>query len=115
MKNFLSMIPRVLSSKVSIVIFIGLFVYLVGFGVVGLWIPAVEPSATLQLILGNYTNVTSATGASIAAGAGTAAVATSAAVLTHVRHNNKKYDELKQSHDEMRKLVEEIHAKVHKQ
>lgn len=113
MKNILSLIPRALSSKPSIVIFICLFVYLVGFGIIGLWIPALEPSATVQLVLGNYTNVTSATGASIAAGAGTAAVATSAAVLTHVRHNNKKYEELKKSHDEMRLMVEEIHRKVH--
>lgn len=91
----------------------GLFVYLVGFGILGLFVPILEPSSTIQLILGNYTNVTSATGASIAAGTGTAAVATSAAVLTHVRRNSQKYDDLKKSHDEMRALVEEIHKKVH--
>jgi len=113
MQKILGLIPRALSSKTSIVIFIGLFIYLVGFGIIGLFLPAFEPSATVQLVLGNYTNVTSATGASIAAGAGTAAVATSAAVLTHVRRNSKKYDELKQSHDEMRQMVEEIHRKVH--
>jgi hypothetical protein len=105
MQKILAAIPRALASKVSIIIFMVLFIYLFGFGVIGLWIPALEPSSTLQLILGNYTNVTSATGASIAAGAGTV-------VLTHVRRSNKKYDELKTSHDEMRKLVEEIHKKV---
>ena len=86
-------IPRALASKVSIIIFIVLFVYLVGFGVVGLWVPALEPSATVQLILGNYTNVASATGASIAAGAGAVVGAGAAAgalqaatsVLTPVR------------------------------
>ncbi|HEY8998699.1 MAG TPA: hypothetical protein VIM53_00050 [Candidatus Saccharimonadales bacterium] len=98
----LSSIPKALSSKPSIFIFIGLFVYLFGFGVLGLFFTALEPSARMQLILGNYTNVTSAAGASIAAGAGVA-------TLTHVRKNNRKYDELKRSHDEMRKLVDEIH------
>ena len=102
-------IPRALSSKPSIFIFIGLFVYLFGFGLLGLWVKSLEPSATMQLVLGNYTNVTSATGASIAAGAGLTTVATTATVLSHVRKNNKKYDELKQSHDELRKIVDEIH------
>ena len=108
-KSILEAIPRMLSSKPSIFIFIGLFVYLVGFGVLGLWIKSLEPSSTLQLVLGNYTNVTSATGASIAAGAGLTTVATTATVLTHVRKTNKRYDELKKSHDELRKMVGEIH------
>lgn len=105
----LGAIPKALSSKLSIFIFIGLFIYLFGFGVLGLFFKSFEPSNTMQLVLGNYTNVTSATGASIAAGAGLTTVATTATVLSHVRKNNKKYDELKQSHDEMRKLVDEIH------
>jgi glutamate-1-semialdehyde aminotransferase len=100
--KFLNFIPRALSSKPSIFIFIVLFIYLVGFGVVGLVFSSLEPSARMQLILGNYTNVTSAAGASIAAGAGVA-------TLKHVRKNSKKYEELKRSHDEMRKLVNEIH------
>lgn len=106
--SVLSAIPRALSSKPSIFIFIGLFVYLFGFGLLGLTFKSLEPSARMQLILGNYTNVTSAAGASIAAGAGLTTVATTATVLSHVRKNNKKYDELKRSHDEMRKLVDEI-------
>lgn len=108
----LAFIPKALSSKPSIFIFIALFIYLVGFGVLGLWIKGLEPSTTLQLILGNYTNVTSATGASIAAGAGLTTVATTTAVLTHVRKNSKRYEELKKSHDEMRALVDEIHHHV---
>jgi len=107
--KLLSTIPRLLSSKPSIIIFLGLFVYLFGFGMLGLWIKPLEPSSKMQLILGNYTNVTSATGASIAAGAGLTTVATTATVLSHVRKNNKRYDELKQAHDEMRLLVDEIH------
>lgn len=62
---FLTSIPKVLSSKTSIIIFLLLFVYLVVFGIIGL-LPALkvlEPSNTAQLILGNYTNVLSALGA----------------------------------------------------
>ena len=114
-EKILAWVPRALSSKLSIFIFIGLFIYLVGFGIIGLWLPALEPSATLQLILGNYTNVASATGASIAAGAGVTAVATTSVVLHHVRKNAQKYEELKKSHDEMRALVQEIHRTIHKQ
>ncbi len=109
LNKILSGIPRLLSGKPSILIFIGLFVYLVGFGIIGLFAKGLEPSSTVQLVLGNYTNVTSATGASIAAGAGLTTVATTTAVLTHVRKTNKKYEELKQAHDEMRQIVDEIH------
>jgi amino acid permease len=108
--KLLGLVPRALSSKTSIIIFIGLFIYLVGFGLIGLFVKSLEPSDTMQLVLGNYTNVTSATGASIAAGAGLTTVATTTAVLTHVRKNSKKYDELKKSHDEMSLLVKEMHA-----
>jgi hypothetical protein len=92
-----------------------LFIYLVGFGLLGLVVKGLEPSDTIQLILGNYTNVTSATGASIAAGAGLTTVATTSAVLGHVRRNSQRYDELKQSHEELKKMVAEIHHTVHKQ
>jgi hypothetical protein len=85
--KFLSLVPRVLASKPSIIIFMGLFIYLVGFGIIGLFVKGLEPSDTIQLVLGNYTNVTSATGASIAAGAGLTTVATTSAVLNHVRNN----------------------------
>lgn len=64
----LAAVPRLLASKPSILFLLALLVYLFGFGVLGLFIPALEPSATLQLVLGNWTNVTSALGASIAAG-----------------------------------------------
>lgn len=112
--RILNAVPRLLASKISIFIFIGLFIYLVGFGILGLLIPALEPSSTIQLILGNYTNVASATGASIAAGAGVTAVATTSVVLHHVRKNNQRYDELKKSHDEMKAMVAEIHHTLRK-
>lgn len=75
MKKILDKIPALLSSPVAIVIYIMLFVYLVVFGFLGL-IPSLkflQPSDDIQLILGNYTNVLSALGASIAAGAATSA------------------------------------------
>ena len=53
-----------------IFIFIFLFVYLFIFGAIGLVWNAVEPSANVQLVFGNYTNVLSALGAALAAGAG---------------------------------------------
>lgn len=65
----LAAVPRLLASAPAIVFLVALFFYLVVLGLVGLFIPALEPSATMQLVLGNYTNVTSALGASIAAGA----------------------------------------------
>lgn len=75
-----------------------MFVYLVGFGIIGLFWHILEPSANLQLILGNYTNVTSALGASIAAGASTAAHA-----------QTKKLDK---RHDDLELLVKELHEKI---
>lgn len=113
LNQILSSVPKILASKPSIIIFIALFIYLVGFGILGLFFKPLEPSAMIQLILGNYTNVTSATGASIAAGAGLTTVATTTAVLSHVKHNSKRYEDLKKSHDDMSKLVQEIHHKVH--
>jgi hypothetical protein len=110
--TILGAIPKALASKPSIIIFMGLFIYLVGFGIIGLFIKSLEPSATIQLVLGNYTNVTSATGASIAAGSGVTTVATTSVVLSHVRKNAKKYDELKRSHDDMHELVKELHRSI---
>ena len=96
--KFLQAIPRILASTVSIFIFIFLFIYLVLFGIVGLFIDWLAPTANMQLILGNYTNVTSALGAAIAAGASTQH-------LTQVRKLNRKHEELK-------KLVVDLHSKI---
>ena len=98
--KFLNAIPRVLAGKVSIFIFIFLFVYLVIFGLLGLFITSLAPTAEVQLILGNYTNVTSALGAAIAAGASTAH-------LVQSRKNRETADKLKQS-------INDLHAKVDK-
>jgi len=70
-QTFFKKIPNMLSSKISLYIFLFLFFYLVLFPIIGMLIPAVNdffPSTDVQLIFGNYTNVVSALGASIAAG-----------------------------------------------
>ena len=100
-KDFLQKIPGILSSTVSIAIFLFLFAYLVLYALVSAVVPglqAYQPSSSMQLIMGNYTNVLSALGASIAAGTGAAA-----------HHSIKK---LHKRHDEMKKLMDELHAKV---
>jgi hypothetical protein len=98
MKKFLAAIPQLLSSNASIFIFLFLFVYLVIFGLVGLFVKAIAPSSEAQLILGNYTNVTSALGAAIAAGASTAV------------HSSVK--RLHSKHSDLEKSLNELHAKV---
>ena len=98
--KFLQAIPGILASNVSIFIFIFLFIYLVIFGVIGIFVDWLAPTDNMQLILGNYTNVTSALGAAIAAGASTQH-------LTQVRKLHHKHEELKS-------LIEGLHTKVDK-
>jgi len=98
--KFLQAIPGILASNISIFIFIFLFIYLVIFGLVGLFVDWLAPSAAAQLVLGNYTNVTSALGAAIAAGASTQH-------LSQVR-------KLHHSHEELKHLIEGLHHKIDK-
>lgn len=108
MEAKLKKIPKLLSSKVSIFIYIFLFFYLFVLPVVAFLIPSLEgvkPSDTTQLILGNYTNVLSALGASLAAGSGVA-------VQTKVVQMQKNYDHLKQSHQELKKSLDNSHDKI---
>jgi len=100
MKKLLDAIPKILSSTPAIFIFLFLFVYLVVFGIVGLFAKNLAPSSDMQLVLGNYTNVTSALGAAIAAGAATAV------------HSSVK--KLHAKHDALKKSLDELHAKVDK-
>ncbi|MFZ2560256.1 MAG: hypothetical protein WAW91_01335 [Candidatus Nanoperiomorbaceae bacterium] len=104
-KKIIDKIPALLSSNVSIFIFLFLFVYLVLFGVVGLfsvWFAKnMAPNANVQLVLGNYTNVTSALGAAIAAGASTSAHAS-------LKKLHDKHDTLKQSLDSLHAKVDEL-------
>jgi hypothetical protein len=100
LSKFLSNIPELLSSKVSVFIFIFLFIYLFLFGIIGLVIKSIEPSATSQLIFGNYTNVLSALGASLAAGAG----------ATH----SKKLKDLHDKHATLQASIDDLHKKIDK-
>ena len=98
--SILAKIPAALSSTPSIFIFIFLFVYLFLVGVVGLFIPSLEPSSSVQLVFGNYTNVLSALGAALAAGAGSV--------------HTKKLKELHQKHDDLQASVDSLHEKLDK-
>lgn len=104
-KRFLEQIPALLSSKVSVFIYIFLFFYLVVFAVLTMWIPLLKnlhPSASVQLILGNYTNVLSTLGASLAAGSGT--------LIHHSLSTlHKKHDNM---HDELQKTIADLHDKI---
>ena len=101
--SFLGKIPIWLSSKISIFIYIFLFFYLVVFAIFTIIIPDIshlQPSNTVQLLLGNYTNVLSALGASIAAGGGVV-------IHSHVKT-------LHQKHDKLQKSIDELHEKISK-
>jgi hypothetical protein len=100
LRKLLTKIPSALSSMPSIFIFIFLFVYLFVLGAIGLVYKSIEPSANVQLVFGNYTNVLSALGAALAAGAGS----------THAKH----LKDLNRKHDELRASVDDLHAKLDK-
>ena len=100
-KKVLDGIPRLLSSNISIFIYVFLFFYLVIWALLAKLVPilyATAPSSDSQLILGNYTNVLSALGASIAAGAGAQV------------HRSMK--QLHDKHDELHQVVQELHSKL---
>ena len=98
--KFLTRIPALLSSQVSVFIFIFLFVYLFIFGLIGLAVKSLEPSANAQLVFGNYTNVLSALGAALAAGSG--AKHTQSLKELHIRH------------DELQTTLQALHDKIDK-
>ena len=99
--EFLGKIPELISSKVSIFIYLFLFFYLVVFAIICLVVPALkilEPTSGIQLILGNYTNVLSALGASIAAGSGVAI--------------HGKVKAIHENHKALQDTIDELHRKV---
>lgn len=109
-RELLQAIPALLSSNVSIFIYIFLFFYLVIWALFAKLIPALQnmaPSSDSQLILGNYTNVLSALGASIAAGAG---------VQVHktVKHLHTKHDELQKDLQKLHHKMDSIHEAIKK-
>ena len=99
--SWLSKIPALLSSNTSIFIYLFLFSYLVVFPIICSVIPFFKhymPSDMQQLILGNYTNVLSALGASIAAGSGVAV--------------NHKMKESHQKHYHLVNAINELNQKL---
>ena len=103
-KKWLATIPAILSSTLSVFIFLFLLIYLVGFGILGLFLHKLEPSTNTQLILGNYTNVTSALGAALAAGAG-------AKHTKSMRELHKKHDKLQNTLDSVNERLDRIEKK----
>lgn len=102
--TFLQAIPGVLSSTASICIYLFLFLYLVIFALLCAVIPALAPYApsdTMQLIMGNYTNVLSALAASIAAGSGVAA-------HHSIRSMHTKHDEMMKKLDAMQAQIQQL-------
>jgi hypothetical protein len=106
MDRFLGKLPNVLSSKPVIIFGIILFCYLFLYaGIASLLGHAGAVSANTQLILGNYTNVSSSVGAGIAAGAG----------LTLLKRQNRTHRLTVAAHDaalEAKTLAEETHRIV---
>ncbi|MDR0398143.1 MAG: hypothetical protein LBH36_03115 [Candidatus Nomurabacteria bacterium] len=100
LSKFLQAIPRIMNSKVSIIIYILMFIYLVIIPLVA-FIPGCEwlmPSTPAMLIGDNYTSVLAALGASIAAGTGVA-------VHHHVAQQRT-------NHDKMQRSIDELHRKI---
>ena len=101
LSDFLAKIPAILSSGPSIFIYLFLFFYLVIYALLCLLIPQLSPFAPsndVQLIMGNYTNVLSALGASLAAGTG-------AATHSSIRKLHK-------SHELLHTTIKELHEKI---
>lgn len=109
--TFFTKLPAILSSPLSIFIYLFLFFYLVIFALFALFIPALQPlapSETTQLIMGNYTNVLSALGASLAAGTGIA-------VHTSVRNLHKRHDHLENTIKELHEKIDQLNQTKNKQ
>lgn len=105
MEKILKKIPALLASKLSIFIYLFLFFYLVIFAFITKLIPALNswaPDNNVQLVLGNYTNVLSALGASIAAGNGVA-------VRSKMDKMQRRHEDM---HQELSDKIAELHSKL---
>jgi hypothetical protein len=107
MDKVLGKLPNLLSSKPVIIFGIILFCYLFLYaGIASLLGHSGAVSANTQLILGNYTNVSSSVGAGIAAGAG----------LTLLKRQARAHRLATAAHDaaiEARELAEQTHRILH--
>ncbi len=97
----LEVIPRAMASRLSVFIFLFLFAYLVIYTLLCIIVPGLDaytPGDDIQVVLGNYTNILSALGASIAAGSGVAI--------------HSKVKDLHKRHDHLRDSMTDLHAKI---
>lgn len=88
LQQLLAYVPRLLASKSHVLLLIGVLIWLIP---VGLAVPGLAPDR-LQLLLGNYTNIASAIGASIAAGGTIATARTQAAHGRSLAELHRKVD-----------------------
>jgi hypothetical protein len=96
-----------ISGKISIVIYVALFIYLVIIPLIAL-LPEFEwlmPSTAIMLVGDNYTSVLAALGASIAAG-------TSLAIHKHIKSLHKKHKALEDSVIELHKKIDALKEKT---
>lgn len=105
--GLLNKIPTLISSKVSIFIYLFLFFYLIVFAIICLMIPVLNdwaPSGDAQMILGNYTNILSALGASIAAGSGVS-------IHSKIKSLHQNHLKLQDSMDALHKKMDKLNSK----
>ena len=106
-RRLLAHLPAVLSSTAVIAFGVFLFFYLFVFAAAATWLGHPDAvSQQWQLILGNYTNVSSSVGAGIAAGLGVKAV-------KHMRAAEKRHAAADKLHAETQRLTQEIHTLLH--
>jgi hypothetical protein len=106
MEKFNKIITAVLASRVSIVIYILMFIYLVIVPLVA-FVPGMEwlmPSTPAMLVGDNYTSVLAALGASIASLAGVKA-------HSEIKKYRSKHDEMQQSIDHLHDKIDKLSAK----
>jgi hypothetical protein len=105
--ELLGRLPNLLSSKPVIIFGIFLFFYLFVFaGIATLFGHPGAVSTNTQLILGNYTNVSSSVGAGIAAGA-------SLTLIKRQRHAHRLAEAAHTTAEEARAFAQETHKLLH--
>ncbi|MDR0887205.1 MAG: hypothetical protein LBM97_00760 [Candidatus Nomurabacteria bacterium] len=112
-ESFLNkIISELLAGKISIAIYILMFIYLVILPLIA-FIPLFSnlmPSTTAMLIGDNYTSVLAALGASIAAGSG---VAIHAHVKKYTKKHQKQNDELGRKIQDLSDKLDQVIDKKH--
>ncbi len=106
--KMLEVIPRAMASRLSVFIFLFLFFYLVIYTLLCIIVPGLDsyaPDDNVQVVLGNYTNILSALGASIAAGSGVA-------IHSKVKDLHKRHDKLHDSITSLHSKIDRLQEKI---